>query len=58
MGIGEMTDARRSMKQVQFKDVHENFGQIFEDVLMSGDPVKILKRRGMQYLFLKNSGVE
>ena len=43
MGIGDMTDARRSMKQVQFKDVHENFGQIFEDVLMSGDPVKILK---------------
>ena len=58
MGIGEMTDARRSMKQVQLKDVQENFGQIFEDVLMSGDPVKILKRRGMQYLFLKSSGVE
>ena len=46
MRIGEMTDARRSMKQVQLKDVQENFGQIFEDVLMSGDPVKILKETG------------
>ena len=41
-----MTDARRSMKQVQLKDVQENFEQIFEDVLMSGDPVKILKETG------------
>ena len=34
------------MKQVQLKDVQENFEQIFEDVLMSGEPVKILKEMG------------
>jgi len=41
-----MTDARHSMKQVQLKDVQENFGQIFEDVLVSGEPVEILKETG------------
>ena len=41
-----MTDARHSMKQVQLKDVQENFEQIFEDVLVSGEPVKILKDTG------------
>jgi PHD/YefM family antitoxin component YafN of YafNO toxin-antitoxin module len=34
------------MKQVQLKDVQENFGQIFEDVLVSGEPVEILKETG------------
>ena len=38
-----MTDIKHYMKQVQVKDVQENFEQIFEDVLMSGEPVKILK---------------
>ena len=37
-----MTDARHSMKQVQLKDVQENFEQIFEDVLVSGEPVIVL----------------
>ena len=41
-----MTDATHSMKQVQLKDVQENFEQIFEDVLISGEPVKILKEMG------------
>ena len=41
-----MTDARHSMKQVQLKDVQENFEQIFEDVLVSGGPVEILKETG------------
>ena len=41
-----MTDARHSMKQVQLKDVQENFEQIFEDVLVSGEPAKILKETG------------
>ena len=41
-----MTDARHSMKKVQLKDVQENFGQIFEDVLVSGEPVEILKDTG------------
>ncbi|MDB4122126.1 hypothetical protein N9573_00925 [Octadecabacter sp.] len=31
------------MKQVQLKDAQENFVQIFQDVLMSGEPVEILK---------------
>ena len=34
------------MKQIQLKDVQENFEQIFKDVLMSGEPVKILKQTG------------
>jgi len=34
------------MKQVQLKDVQENFEQIFEDVLVSGEPVEILKETG------------
>lgn len=41
-----MTDARHSMKQVQLKDVQENFEQIFEDVLVGGEPVEILKETG------------
>jgi antitoxin YefM len=41
-----MTDAKHSMKQVQLKDVQENFEQIFEDVLVSGEPVEILKETG------------
>ena len=41
-----MTDARNIMKQVQVKDAQENFEQIFEDVLVSGGPVKILKDTG------------
>ena len=41
-----MSDARNKMKQVQMKDMQENFEQIFEDVLMSGGPVKILRDTG------------
>ena len=41
-----MTDARLGMKQVQLKAVQRNFEQIFEDVLISGDPLKILKETG------------
>ena len=41
-----MTDARHSMKQVHLKDVQETFEQIFEDVLVSGEPVEILKETG------------
>ena len=41
-----MTDARHSMKQIQLNDVQENFEQIFEDVLVSGEPVEILKETG------------
>jgi len=41
-----MTDARDSIKQIQLEDVQENFEQIFEDVLVSGGPVKILRDTG------------
>ena len=34
------------MKQIQLKDAQENFEQIFEDVLVSGEPVEILKETG------------
>ena len=38
------------MKQVQLKDAQENFDQIFEDVLMTGEPVQILKETGSAIL--------
>lgn len=41
-----MTDARHRMKQIQLKNVQDNFEQIFEDVLVSGGPVEILKETG------------
>ena len=41
-----MTDAGDSIKQVQLEDVQENFEQIFEDVLVSGEPTRILKDTG------------
>jgi len=41
-----MTDVKHHMKRVQLKDIQENFEQIFEDVLVSGGPVKILKDTG------------
>ena len=41
-----MTDARHSMKQIQLKDVQENFEQFFEDVVVSGEPVEIQKETG------------
>jgi len=41
-----MTDARDSIKQVQLEDVQENFKQLFEDVLVSGEPTRILKDTG------------
>ena len=41
-----MTDVTYDMKQVQMKNAQENFEQIFEDVLVSGGPVKILKDTG------------
>ena len=41
-----MTDVKHHMKQIQLEDVQENFEQIFEDVLVSGGPAKILKETG------------
>ena len=41
-----MIDALQNIKQVQLKDVQENFEQIFEDALLGGEPVKILNDKG------------
>ena len=41
-----MTDVKNHIKQVHLKDVQENFEQIFEDVLVTGEPVEILKETG------------
>ena len=41
-----MTDVKRHMKQVKLKDLQENLEQIFEDVLVTGEPVEIVKETG------------
>ena len=41
-----MTDVKYHMKQVQLKDVQENFEQVLDDVVVSGEPVKIVKETG------------
>ena len=41
-----MTDAKHNMKQVQLKDAQENFEQVLDDVVVSGEPVEILKETG------------
>ena len=45
-----MTDVKHHMKQVQLKDVQENFEQVLEGVLVSGEPVEILKETGNAFL--------
>jgi antitoxin YefM len=37
----QMTDAKHIMKQFNLEGVQENFEQVFGDVLLSGEPVKI-----------------
>ena len=46
MGKSKMTDCMSIMKQVKVKDVSENFEQIFDDLLESGEPVEFLKETG------------
>ena len=41
-----MTDNKHHMKQVQLKNVQENFEQVLNDVLSSGELVEILKGTG------------
>ena len=41
-----MTDALPNIKQIQLEDIQENFEQIFEDVLVSGESAKILTDSG------------
>jgi antitoxin YefM len=42
----KMTDAKHIMKQFNLEDVQENFEQVFDDVLLSGEPVKIARDTG------------
>ena len=41
-----MTDTNHEMQWLQLKDVQNNFERIFEDVLVSGGQVKILRDTG------------
>jgi len=41
-----MIEALHNMKQVQLNDAQENFEQLFENVMVSGEPVEILKETG------------
>jgi hypothetical protein len=38
-----MSDAKNNMKQVQLKDVQENYEQALDDVLLGGEPGTIMK---------------
>ena len=42
----KMIDAKHIMKQFNLEDVQENFEQVFDDVLLSGEPVKIARDTG------------
>ena len=44
--MGSWAKTKHSMKQVKLKDVQENFEQVLDDVLVSGEPVEILKETG------------
>ena len=41
-----MTELALNMKRINFKDAKANFGQVFEDVLLRGEPVQIMKDTG------------
>ena len=41
-----MTELAHNMKRINFKDAKANFGQVFEDVLLRGEPVQIMKDTG------------
>ena len=41
-----MTDAWHEIKQLKLEDVEANFEQVLDDVLVSGEPVEILKETG------------
>jgi len=41
-----MTKVTQNVKQFNLKDLQENFDQVFDDVLLSGEPVKITRDTG------------
>ena len=46
VSTSKMTYAKDKMKQICIQDVQANFEQVLDDVLRSGEPVKILKEMG------------
>ena len=53
-----MTDAKHNIKQISIQDVQENFEQVLDDVLVSGEPVKITSDNDNAILGLKKFGAE
>ena len=41
-----MTELALNIKRINFKDAKANFRQVFEDVLLRGEPVQIMKDTG------------
>ena len=41
-----MTELAHNMKRINLKDAKANFGQVFEGVLLRGEPVQIMKDTG------------
>ena len=41
-----MSEVTHNMKQFNLKDLEENFDQVFDDVLLSGEPFKITTDTG------------
>ena len=41
-----MTDVKHNMKQLKLKDAAENLEQVMDDVLLCGEPIKIMKDTG------------
>ena len=53
VSTSKMTYAKDKMKQICIQDVQANFEQVLDDVLGSGEPVKILKDPGNSILVSK-----
>lgn len=53
VSTSKMTYAKDKMKQICIQDVQANFEQVLDDVLGSGEPVKILKDPGNSILVFK-----
>lgn len=47
----EMAEVKHDMKQFNLEDLQENFDQVFDDVLLSGEPIKITTGSGNAIIF-------
>jgi len=41
-----MSDVKHNIKHLKLKDAEENLEQVLDDVLLCGEPVKIMKDKG------------